>query len=86
MTLKEIITLTEEKLKNPDLTQTSREREETHLHYHKSLQRLLAVVGDEMMPKPRKRCWRYGDTAVEQCSVCESCLEPGDLAWNEGEE
>lgn len=85
-TLKEIIELTEKRLENPDMSPESRAREEDHLRQHRSLQRLLAVVHDEMMPVGKKFCYRHGQWMVDQCEVCESCLGPEDLAWNEEDE
>lgn len=83
--LNETIQTAQERLDNPDLTHESRQREEANLHHLKSLKHLLSVIHDDMIPG-KKFCWRYGCYMVEQCEVCESCLAPEDLAWNEGDE
>ena len=77
--LEEVIKTCETRLENLDMTMESRQREEAHLHYHKELQRYRKM----------KRCHRYGEPAVDQCEVCESCQDKADLshlAWNEGDE
>ncbi|KAF5059334.1 hypothetical protein DSECCO2_337040 [anaerobic digester metagenome] len=78
-TLEETIRICEGRLANPDLSRESREREEAHLHYHRELQRYRGM----------KHCHRYGELAVDQCEVCESCQDKMDLshlAWNERDE
>lgn len=74
--LEEVIETCKIRLANPDLSRESRNREEAHLHYHKELQRYRNM----------KHCHRYGEPAVDQCEVCESCQDKMDLshlAWNE---
>ena len=76
--LDEVIEICKIRLANPDQSRESRTREE-HLHYHKELQRYRAM----------KHCHRYGELAVDQCEVCESCQDKMDLshlAWNEEDE
>ena len=77
--LEEVIKTCEIRLANLDMSRESRQREEAHLHYHKELQRYRAM----------KHCHRYGEPAVDQCEVCESCQDNMDLShlvWNEGDE
>lgn len=31
----------------------------------------------------QKFCYRYQKPMVEQCEVCDNCLKPEDLQWNE---
>ena len=83
--LNETIQTPKERLGNPNLTAESREREETNLHYLKSLKHLLNVVSDEMV-SGKKYCWRHGQYMIKNCDVCEECLTAEKLARNEEEE
>ena len=83
--LNETIQTAQERVDRPELALESREQAEASLHYLKSLKHLLGVIHDDMIPG-KKFCWRHGHYMVEQCEVCESCLTPQDLAWNESDE
>ena len=95
MTRRKIITDLEIRLQDPTLSLSSRLRDEAILKYlkddegltdrYRELQGYVVRLKERGLEEGRKYCWRYGWDVVEQCEVCESCPEPGDLAWNEEE-
>lgn len=96
MTRKQRITYLEIKLQSPDLTLSSRIRDTETLkdlkyideleHRYKSLQGYVVRLKERGLEAGRKHCWRDGKTVIENCDLCDKCIQPGDLAWNEGGE
>ena len=95
MTRRRIITDLEIRLQSPNLSLSGRLRDQAILKQlkkdedlaerYRELQGYVARLKGQGLEEGRKYCWRYGWDVVEQCEVCESCPEPGDLAWNEEE-
>lgn len=96
MTRKQRITYLEIKLQNPDLTLSSRIRDEATLRdlkyideledRYKSLQGAYQRLAEKGLEYGRKFCYRYCHEVVEQCEMCESCPDGWGIAWDEGEE
>ena len=96
MTRQQIITDLENKLQNHHLSLSSRLRDEAILKYlkedeglterYRALQGYVVRLKERGLEKGRKFCWRDGKAVIENCYICDKCIQPGDLAWNEGEE
>ncbi len=96
MTRRELISYYEVKLQNPHLTLSSRLRDEAILKHlkddedlterYRELQGYVVRLKERGLEEGKKHCWRYGQTVIAGCDLCDTCLQPGDLAWNEGEE
>ena len=85
MNLNETIECLEMRLADPKKSLESMAREISILHHLKAYRSFLGRLNDEMLTG-QKHCYRYGSIVVEQCEVCEKCVKPEDLAWNqEGE-
>ena len=82
MNLNETIECLEMRLADPKKSLESMAREISILHHLKAYRSFLGRLNDEMLPG-RKHCYRYGSIVVEQCEVCEKCVKPEDLAWNQ---
>ena len=95
MTRQQIIKYLEIKLQNPNLSLSSRLRDQAILRYlkddeglterYRELQGYVARLKERGLEEGRKHCWRYGQTVIAGCDLCDTCIQPGDLTWEEEE-
>lgn len=72
------------KLDNPKLTYTSRDIAERTLSHLQNKRNLLVEYPAEQVAL--KVCWRFCSQVPVTCDMCDHCLQPEDLAWNESED
>lgn len=94
MTRRQIITDLEIRLQDPHVDPRDRSRGQAILtqlkadegltERYRELQGYIARLKERGLEDGRKHCWRYGQTVIENCDLCDTCIQPGDLAWNEG--